>query len=89
MPAKDLGTKFNCVTCGTKFYDLKKPDPICPKCGTNQNLVQPPKPTSSRRAKEKVPAIVEPEVELDEAVDEDEDAVGTDDAAEDEADEDF
>jgi uncharacterized protein (TIGR02300 family) len=36
MAAKDLGNKFNCFKCGTKFYDLKKPEPICPKCGTDQ-----------------------------------------------------
>ena len=29
----DLGTKFECAECGTKFYDLSKPDPACPKCG--------------------------------------------------------
>ncbi len=36
MPAKDLGTKHSCYKCGTKFYDLKKPEPICPKCGADQ-----------------------------------------------------
>lgn len=30
----DLGTKYECSNCGTKFYDLGKPEPICPKCGT-------------------------------------------------------
>jgi hypothetical protein len=32
----NLGTKFECLDCSTKFYDFKKPDPICPKCGRNQ-----------------------------------------------------
>lgn len=36
MPAKDLGNKFVCFKCETKFYDLKKPDAICPKCGADQ-----------------------------------------------------
>ena len=36
MPAKDLGNKFVCFKCSTKFYDMKKPDPVCPKCGTDQ-----------------------------------------------------
>ena len=31
MPAKDLGNKFVCFKCNSKFYDLKKPDPVCPK----------------------------------------------------------
>lgn len=33
----ELGTKYECEECGTKFYDLGKPDPVCPKCGTNPN----------------------------------------------------
>ncbi len=32
----ELGKKFNCYKCGCKFYDLNKPDPICPKCGEDQ-----------------------------------------------------
>jgi uncharacterized protein (TIGR02300 family) len=32
----DLGNKFECYSCGAKFYDLGKPQPICPKCGANQ-----------------------------------------------------
>lgn len=36
MAAKDLGNKFNCFKCGAKFYDLKKPEPVCPKCGADQ-----------------------------------------------------
>ena len=33
--ARDLGTKYVCYKCGTKFYDLKKPVPSCPKCGAD------------------------------------------------------
>lgn len=32
----NLGKKWNCFSCGAKFYDLGKPDPSCPKCGANQ-----------------------------------------------------
>ena len=32
----DLGNKYECFSCGAKFYDLGKPEPICPKCGANQ-----------------------------------------------------
>ena len=35
MPAKDLGFKHVCWKCGTKFYDLKKAAPTCPKCGAD------------------------------------------------------
>jgi len=36
MPELKLGTKYDCFNCGTKFYDLGKPEPVCPKCGANQ-----------------------------------------------------
>ena len=31
-----LGNKYECFNCGAKFYDLAKPEPMCPKCGANQ-----------------------------------------------------
>ncbi|MCU0575415.1 MAG: FYDLN acid domain-containing protein [Desulfobacterota bacterium] len=33
----DLGTRFKCYKCGTKFYDLGKERPLCPSCGEDQN----------------------------------------------------
>ena len=33
MDKAELGIKRLCSSCGTKFYDLKKEVPICPKCG--------------------------------------------------------
>ena len=35
-PKARLGAKHVCYKCGAKFYDLNKPEPICPKCGTDQ-----------------------------------------------------
>jgi hypothetical protein len=32
----DLGRKYTCYSCHTKFYDLGKPVPLCPKCGADQ-----------------------------------------------------
>ncbi|XXF76580.1 TIGR02300 family protein [Myxococcaceae bacterium GXIMD 01537] len=66
MPAKDLGTKYTCFKCGSKFYDLKKPDPLCPKCGANQRESPALKPASEGRrgrlsSPAKVVAPVEPE----------------------------
>jgi hypothetical protein len=37
MAKKKLGKKYACYQCECKFYDLKRPKPICPKCGANQN----------------------------------------------------
>ncbi len=31
-----LGKRFKCYKCGMKFYDLGKPQPLCPSCGANQ-----------------------------------------------------
>jgi uncharacterized protein (TIGR02300 family) len=30
----ELGNKFECAECGTKFYDLGNANAVCPKCGT-------------------------------------------------------
>jgi len=35
-PRSRLGNKWECFSCGAKFYDLNKPEPLCPKCGANQ-----------------------------------------------------
>jgi uncharacterized protein (TIGR02300 family) len=31
-----LGNRFSCYGCGKKFYDLNRPEPVCPGCGANQ-----------------------------------------------------
>ena len=50
----DLGTKYECFSCGSKFYDLGKPEPICPKCGANQKDAKRQElPTDSLHAKRK------------------------------------
>ncbi len=79
--ARDLGTKYVCYKCGTKFYDLKKPVPACPKCGSDQRDAPVAKPTSARAARAapqkeaeevEVPATEDEEAETEEA-DDDED----------------
>jgi len=47
--ARDLGTKYICFKCGTKFYDLKKPVPSCPKCGADQRDAPVAKPQTARQ----------------------------------------
>jgi predicted nucleic acid-binding Zn-ribbon protein len=86
MPAKDLGTKHTCFKCQTRFYDLKKSEPICPKCGADQRQSPANKPSAAekRRAPPKAAAapalpVADPEVDDVEAeVDEDEDDVEDD-----------
>jgi uncharacterized protein (TIGR02300 family) len=81
MPPKDLGTKHLCFKCSTKFYDLKKPVPVCPKCGADQRespaLKAPPSDWRARAAARKAEPVPEVEaVEGDEEVplEEDEEA---------------
>jgi uncharacterized protein (TIGR02300 family) len=33
----ELGTRYKCYKCSTKFYDLNRAQPICPSCGEDQN----------------------------------------------------
>jgi hypothetical protein len=40
-----LGVKYVCFSCGSRFYDLNKPEPLCPKCGADQRTK--PKHTDS------------------------------------------
>lgn len=64
MPELKLGTKHECFSCGTKFYDLGKSEPLCPKCGANQkDAAQMETPAASqssrRRRKAEVPKAIE------------------------------
>ena len=34
MATTDLGEKHICPECGSRFYDLGKHPPVCPKCKT-------------------------------------------------------
>ncbi|MBL8920011.1 MAG: FYDLN acid domain-containing protein [Myxococcaceae bacterium] len=61
MPAKDFGIKYTCFKCSTKFYDMKKPDPICPKCGADQREASTTRASESRRSRlAAAPKIIEP-----------------------------
>ena len=68
MPEMKLGNKFDCYSCGTKFYDLGKPEPICPKCGANQKDASQAEgalasQSARRRRKAEAPKAVEIEEE--------------------------
>jgi len=61
-----------CPKCGTKFYDLRKSAPLCPKCGADasQSAALKASPPPERRAKPvkeepDLPAIEEADVEGD------------------------
>lgn len=71
MPAPSmpqLGTKHECVECGTRFYDLGRSAAVCPGCGTDQHEALP-----DREPEDVSPESVEPEPpEDDELPEEDE-----------------
>jgi predicted nucleic acid-binding Zn-ribbon protein len=90
MPVKDLGTKHVCFKCGTRFYDLKKPEPICPKCGADQRqspAVKSPAEKRTRPAARPPPPPPEPEAEVAADAEGEDDADAEDDADEDDDDE--
>jgi uncharacterized protein (TIGR02300 family) len=67
MHAKDLGTKHVCFKCSTKFYDLKKPEALCPKCGADQKLspANRPAPEPRKGRLSAVPKVIEPVVAVE------------------------
>lgn len=74
----NLGTKYVCFSCQTKFYDLGRDVALCPKCGADQKDAEgSPAPVSkSRRAVE----TVDEEADVEEAPDRvDDDDVDLDD----------
>lgn len=80
MAELNLGTKFECYNCGTRFYDLGKSEPVCPKCGANQkdsDRGESSSAAASTRRKRKVeppkPVEVEEDVPVDDLPD---DAIG-------------
>ena len=65
-----LGNKYICFECGCKFYDLNKPEPICPKCNANQKNAEPePKISAPKRVRSLVPEEEPEESEDVESVD--------------------
>jgi len=67
MPELKLGTKYDCYNCGTKFYDLGKPEPVCPKCGANQkDAVSSESPAASQSARRRRKAETAKPIDLDE-----------------------
>ena len=73
----ELGNKFECAECGTKFYDLGNPGAVCPKCGTapNRNVSEverrAPPPRVREPVEEEEVVVADDEV-VEEAVEADE-----------------
>jgi hypothetical protein len=75
-----FGKKFDCFDCEAKFYDLNKPDPVCPKCGADQRnkpldgpSASAPKKAKARGRRSRASRPMAPLLDDDEAVDSRED----------------
>ncbi len=68
----DLGRKYTCYSCHSKFYDLGKPIPLCPKCGADQRDAEDAPVVTTPRGRRPAPAPVveEPADEPDFAAEE-------------------
>jgi uncharacterized protein (TIGR02300 family) len=91
--ATNLGKKYDCYSCHTKFYDLGKAQPLCPKCGANQKDAEDSTPAPASRSKRIVEVPVEDEFEEEvetpaAAVEADDDEIAAEPAPEEEDDDD-
>lgn len=67
MPELKLGTKYECYNCGTKFYDLGKSAPLCPKCGADQrDSTHADSPAVSQASRRKRKTDVAKPIDIDE-----------------------
>jgi len=55
-----LGRKYTCYSCHTKFYDLGKPEPLCPKCGADQRDAEETPVVTSGRGRAAARVVEEP-----------------------------
>ncbi len=91
-----LGKRYTCFKCACKFYDLNRPDPLCPKCGADQREDPTPDPRVAVMARYKSSRVAVPmqddslldepnedeDLEFDDFDDEDDDDPGFDDEEE-------
>jgi hypothetical protein len=66
MVKAEWGQRFICFKCGTRFYDLKKAVPVCPKCAADQTKA--PVKSSSTPSRPRPRALVPDEVDVDDRV---------------------
>ena len=61
MVKSEWGTRYTCYKCEALFYDLNKPEPICPKCNANQTKETTKTAAPSPRARARTVMPEEPE----------------------------
>ena len=67
-----LGNRFTCFSCQTSFYDLNKPEPLCPKCGTDQRdtpkVEEKPKRKRKKATRKKKKPAINPALAEDDSI---------------------
>ena len=63
---KSWGKKRVCPGCSVRYYDMKNPTPVCPKCGTVADVLSFSK--GRRKNSDLIPADIGPLEGLDEDV---------------------
>jgi hypothetical protein len=48
---RNLGNRRVCSACGTKYYDLNRTEPTCPKCGNPADTEEPQDPRALAMAR--------------------------------------
>ena len=69
-----LGKRYQCFQCGLKFYDLNRPEPLCPKCGADQRENPNPDPREAILARFKGKGAPGKGLRLEESFDEEEES---------------
>ena len=64
----NLGKKYSCYSCHTKFYDLGKPEPHCPKCGADQRDAEETPVVTSGRGRRVIEEPLDDEFEAEDDV---------------------
>jgi len=94
----EWGIKRTCQECGAKFYDMKRPEIVCPKCATAfvEPVVKPRRAKAEPKAepapKKPVAKVKDPDLDIDDDddididVDDDDDDDDDDDIIEDTSD---
>ena len=72
-----LGTRYICFECAARFYDLNRPEPLCPKCGADQRekpktpVKPPPRPKGRVKKRSGMAPLLDEDEEEFVAADED------------------
>ncbi len=57
MPKTEWGVKRLCLSCGARFYDLRRSPIVCPKCGAEHDPAALVRPKRSRNTEPKVAVV--------------------------------